>query len=78
MQDILTEKEAQERWCPMYRGSPDGESPAVNAGLSGKNEEIRVGKCVASACMAWRLAHKDTADGSERGYCGAFGLPRFT
>jgi hypothetical protein len=28
--------------------------------------------------MAWRLAHKDSAQGEERGYCGAFGLPRFT
>ncbi len=34
--------------------------------------------CIAGGCMAWRLAHKDAADGAERGYCGAFGTPRFT
>lgn len=71
MKDILTEAEAKERWCPLFskRGLPT-------------NEEMTYGeisqKCIASQCMAWRLAHKDGPDGQERGYCGAFGIPRFT
>ena len=64
MQDILTEKEAKTRWCPLTFG----------AAAEGAIKTT----CRTSECMAWRLAHKDAADGTERGYCGAFGLPRFT
>lgn len=64
MKDILTEAEAKERWCPYL--IPDEVQPEAAF------------NCIASKCMAWRLAHKDGPDGQERGYCGAFGIPRFT
>ena len=73
MQDILTETEAKTRWCPMVRAPDDG---ANVDSVDGR--DVRVGRCIAGECMAWRLAHKDSANGEERGYCGAFGLPRFT
>ncbi len=75
MMDILTEAEARTRKCPfMFRENPLKQMPK-----DGKDLEIVPPEpCIASDCMAWRLAHKDAADGTERGYCGAFGLPRFT
>jgi len=71
MQDIITEKEAKTKWCPMARLSEMGGT------LNRCGPEASL-QCIASDCMAWRLAHKDAADGTERGYCGAFGTPRFT
>lgn len=64
MQDILTEAEAKKRWCPIMQAKNPLDGDVV--------------LCIASDCMAWRLAHKDAADGTERGYCGAFGEPKFT
>ena len=72
MQDIMTEKEAKTKWCPMMR-TGDPTTYDLN-----NNAFEATAKCIASNCMAWRLAHKDAADGTERGYCGAFGTPRFT
>ncbi len=79
MQDILTEQEAKTRWCPLGRVAAAGDddaSSAVNRYSDGSDHPRSA--CIAGLCMAWRLAHKDSADGTERGYCGAFGLPRFT
>ncbi len=84
MMDILTEMEAKERRCPYSFGPPwsqDGGtvSAATAYGVAGPHSiALSPTNCIASQCMAWRLAHKDAADGTERGYCGAFGLPRFT
>lgn len=74
MQDILTEKEARARWCPMGRIVTTVEKVTFVA----NRVEAQLPLCIASECMAWRLAHKDSAANEERGYCGAFGLPRFT
>lgn len=76
MKDILTEAEAKERWCPLVRVFDTEGDKVISANRS--LEGVPIGSCIASACMAWRLAHKDGPDGSERGYCGAFGMPRFT
>jgi hypothetical protein len=75
MQDILTEAEAKARACP-FRFRKD--IPMVVPRADGNLQEIPMLPCIASDCMAWRLAHKDAADGAERGYCGAFGQPKFT
>ncbi len=72
MNDILTEKEAKTRWCPLAR------TISEKALVAGNRTVAEFPYCIASQCMAWRLAHKDAADGQERGYCGAFGTPRFT
>lgn len=69
MQDILTEEEAKKRWCPMLFSKVKGNQ---------SDELSDFGKCVASECMAWRLAHKPAASGEETGFCGAFGIPRHT
>ncbi len=66
MKDILTEAEAITRLCPLL---------APIRLDDGDNEQKL---CIASKCMAWRLAHKPASSGEETGYCGAFGLPRFT
>lgn len=84
MQDILTENEAKTRRCPYSFAPPwstDGKGIALTSaslGASGTMAQLSPTNCIASDCMAWRLAHKDAADGQERGYCGAFGTPRFT
>jgi hypothetical protein len=83
MKDIMTEAEATERWCPLARAiiSPelkiakDIPGAVVNREYGGPGADCY---CIASECMAWRLAHKPASNGDETGYCGAFGLPRFT
>ena len=81
MQDILTEAEAKMRRCP-YSFAPPYSSNGAKVPIltTGSSEAVFSSPthCIASDCMAWRLAHKDAADGVERGYCGAFGSPRFT
>lgn len=79
MQDILTEKEAMTRWCPMGRFNTGGDEPTsfnrVSGFLKDKHPDMM---CIASECMAWRLAHKPSASNEETGFCGAFGVPRHT
>lgn len=79
MKDILTEAEAKGRWCPLVRTgesttSKGDEHISINRQMGGSP----IGMCIASDCMAWRLAHKPASNGDETGYCGAFGTPRFT
>ncbi len=84
MMDILTEAEAKTRKCPYSFGAPRfslGNSGALDVVSSNSEHAVMdlfPPNCIAGECMAWRLAHKDAADGTERGYCGAFGTPRFT
>ncbi len=73
MQDIFTETEAKTKICPLTYSIPE-----VRGSHGQGFREYGPWNCIASDCMAWRLAHKDAADGQERGYCGAFGVPRFT
>jgi hypothetical protein len=74
MKDILTEVEAKERWCPIAQVIGDNIDESTDKGIRVR----RFGRCVASDCMAWRLAHKPSANGEETGFCGAFGIPRHT
>lgn len=85
MKDILTEEEAKERRCPYSFAPPWSQNGDTLMSMSGSASGLGSSfaaltsptNCIASKCMAWRLAHKDGPDGSERGYCGAFGQPRF-
>jgi hypothetical protein len=53
---MMTEEEAKTKWCPhsFFTGK--------DAEVSGNREyfwdEDRLPKCMGSACMAWRWAHK--------------------
>lgn len=76
---LVTEEEAKKRWCPMVRHSngPDG---TWNRYAS--NPQIPEHyKCIASECMAWRLAEREKIDmygktkGQNRGFCGLSGNP---
>jgi len=72
MKDIVTEEEATSRVCPQR----PGESVKGKDGVAELTYIDRM--CIASKCMAWRLAHKPAASGEETGFCGAFGHPKFT
>ena len=73
MKDIVTEKEALEMLCPYVFGAARPAKP-----VAGGVDPIATTNCIASKCMAWRLAHKPAASGEETGFCGAFGIPRHT
>ncbi len=75
MKDILTEAEAKTRTCPIIRGQHEA-IPDTKNSMSSLVEMAP--RCIAGECMAWRLSHKDGPYGEETGYCGAFGVPRFT
>lgn len=69
---LLTEEEAEKKWCPQARSaSTDG------ANRYGNSPDMYC-FCLASACMAWRWeSYRKPEDrgGDKRGYCGAFGIP---
>lgn len=80
MQDIVTEKEAHTRRCPYSFGAPRF---TIGSGFTIEVDHhatmrLYPENCIASECMAWRLAHKPAASGEETGFCGAFGVPRHT
>lgn len=79
MQDILTEKEARMRRCP-YSFGPPWTVSGLKVPNVGTTETVQTSptNCIASECMGWRAAHLQSPNGEERGYCGAFGTPRFT
>ena len=72
----MTEDEARGKWCPMTRGVVKADfAAAVNA-----SGEDRLGFCIASDCMMWRIREVDVQDqlaGTmkkvEDGYCGLAG-----
>lgn len=79
MKDILTEKEAMERRCPYSFGAPQftlDNGGSIGAAPEYSTMKLYPERCIASECMAWRLAHKPSSSGEETGFCGAFGVPR--
>jgi hypothetical protein len=52
----MTEDEARTKWCPMFRASisvgPTDASEIVTN--QDHNADHRLGRCLASGCMAWR------------------------
>lgn len=79
-----TETEAKTKWCPHMRQPacmPDGTSVAVNF-LPADNGPDSRGNCIASECMAWRWAKRDSfgdtigeGRSTTEGYCGLAGAP---
>jgi hypothetical protein len=67
----MTEDEAKTKWCPAFRGNDHG----VNRPLDLDTNAL-MGRCIASACMAWRwdYPHVQTNKPEEReGHCGLAG-----
>lgn len=72
-----TEEEAKTRWCPFVRYADIDEG--VNREMDENNPECA--RCIASACMAWRLGIDSKGnyiyadDGTKKGFCGMAGRP---
>jgi hypothetical protein len=58
---IVTEKEAETKWCPHARDADLGTNREGNTGSA----------CIGSQCMAWRWLQGTKHNG--RGYCGLSG-----
>ncbi len=70
----MTEDKARERWCPFVRQAyAFGESIAANRDSEGRPD--RMGRCIASGCMAWRWHHSAAHGRLTSGYCGLAGKP---
>jgi hypothetical protein len=74
----MTEDEAKTKWCPAYRLSISGAAAGDYYRMEWKTIDNRSdqarGKCIASACMAWRIDYEEDSLGKE-GYCGLAGVP---
>ena len=77
----MTESEAYEKWCPMYRVTAFGNESADNRGCD-EAREAGFFNCLASDCMMWRwqeysvvfeTGHEDKD--RKLGYCGLGGKP---
>lgn len=54
----MTEDEAKTKWCPAFRGNDHG----INRPLE---MESLIGRCLGSACMAWRWDEPWTSQTEE-------------
>lgn len=80
----MTEEEAKNMWCPMYRQPVSGSRSNRGFGGPFSGDEPR---CVGSMCMMWRWHTKLKHDGSKfdtyitipgnTGYCGLAGKPDY-
>ena len=76
---MLTEEQAKEKFCPVARVIKTNGAAELVAG-NRDSEDQPLGNCIASECMAWRIAEMATHDVDtgkeihpERGYCGLAG-----
>jgi hypothetical protein len=74
---ILTEAEAKTKWCPFAR-APEHQGTGQNREDKGAATESSL--CLASGCMAWRVASPPpnimvTTVPAGVGYCGLGGNP---
>lgn len=74
---ILTEADARLKWC-RHRMAPvmqqvEDAFPNVIPGTVGNSVNGQLPKCIASDCMAWRLA--SVSKNGVRGFCGAEPVP---
>jgi hypothetical protein len=62
---VITEEEARKKWCPFARVLVDRQSNDENITSANRLENLGVGgcdldwdapRCIASECMAWRVA----------------------
>lgn len=67
----MTEREAQQRWCPMTQVIARSDVAGLTAtGRDGTQN------CIGSACMAWRWsADTLTRKSDDAGFCGLAGKP---
>ena len=72
----MTEDEARQKWCPFVREVICGQSERL--GSYNRFEGTQAGcNCIASDCMAWRLAEyelKDDGHEEAHGFCGLAGV----
>ena len=70
----MTEDQAKQKWCPMYRFIPTNGSNGDNRVRSIQNTKAN---CIASDCMAWRTSIDPVdaaiAEVDPDGYCGLAG-----
>ena len=86
--NLLAEDEAKTKWCPLANAHGDSMLRGVTRDAD-RNWQHTL--CIGSACMAWRQVDQvgrgpngekrdRDMDGRtqwiDRGYCGAFGLPK--
>lgn len=84
---VVTEKEAEQKWCPQIRVAirfSDDSVVAGNAEYSERNPQS-YSYCIASSCMMWRWDSRSKHDGGFpggptpkeqwTGYCGMGGKP---
>lgn len=68
----MTEEQARQKWCPMFRLAGDDDSTAYN--VTGGNGDYVFAHCIGSRCMMWRfLPGNDKL--ADQGYCGLAGKP---
>lgn len=73
---MLTEEEAGTKWCPLNRSAiakrkPEGHPGTIVSGyvafnrayVGGTTDEMCVGNCIGSDCMAWRWFDSVSDDG---------------
>jgi len=90
---LVTEQEAQKRWCPMGR-QPTMVPTGANANMwthvaANRQPNGDVPSCLGSLCMAWRWHDEKTYreidvttnevldEQPRRGFCGLFGKPEY-
>jgi len=66
---LLTEEEAQQKWCPFATTSSISDNHASGI-YDTRGESKGFTPCIASDCMAWRWS-----EGMFWGYCGLAGEP---
>ncbi len=70
---ILSENEANEKWCPFSRVAPGGENRTNYEGedLSGSFKKLPGSRCISAECMAWIWINEQlTGIQNPHGYCG--------
>jgi hypothetical protein len=67
----MTENEAKTKYCcgPLLLAETWINEEAIKA-----EHEMKTGRCLASACMAWRRDYEEDSLGKD-GYCGLAGRP---
>ena len=74
----MTEVEAKQKWCPFAASRVvtlprnDGNVRGASFGLADGSAETR---CIATACMAWRVERVRNTGSKPGGYCGLAGSP---
>lgn len=72
----MTEEDARTRWCPFASVASLEHGGVGNMGVFDDNKTYApLGHCIASGCMAWRLADMAGDEHGNQGFCGLAGKP---